>query len=289
MKKITTTQILWAVFFALLLVLLPHTAWMFRQFEPLESEVFAGSWTWADVVSYVAAFAFEAAIAVLIHKLAKRIEETPKRMTRGQKFVYQYLNAISFGLLVATLVSGMANLAHAVQFGQVIKIFTEWGIEPKVYSFAFGGILPLVSLTFARVLSNVVENEELPNPELTEAKQTIAALRKQVHDLRDTEERANKISAKWDEVNKRLEDTTLEYAELKDKFVITEERARIAEERFGAAGDLMRRIFSENKQERIIAVKQWRPQLTGQAIAIIAETSPSYVSEVLNTETVEAQ
>lgn len=278
---ITTTNILWTVYFALLGVLLPHTAWAFRQFEPQNSMVLVGKVTIADVISYVVAFAFEASIAVLTHKLAKRIEGTPKRLTWWQRFLFQYGNAISFGLFISTAVSGMANLAHAVQFGQAMTIFEKWGIPQSVYSFSFGGILPLVSLTFARVLSNVVDDEEGPNPEVEAAKATISDLRSK---LRDSELR---VKATEDQVRKTQADTEAQLKtteeNLRRLLVETEERARIAEERFGAAGDLMRRIFGEDKRERIIAVHQWRPQLTGQAIAIITESSPSHVSEVLKT------
>lgn len=280
--KNATTKILWAVYFALLAVLLPHTAWAFRQYEPAESLKLIGEFTWADLISCVVAFAFEAAIAVLTHKLSKRIEETARRMKgkdRGEKFVYQYLNAISFGLLISTAVSGMANLAHAVQFGRALTIFTQWGIPQDVYSFAFGGILPLVSLTFANVLSNVVEDEEGPNPEVEQAKVTILNLRQQLREiegrLKTTEETIRQQFAELLAGAKTTED------QLRRQLAETEDRARLAEERFGAAGDLMRRIFSEDKRERIIAVHQWRPQLTGQAIAMITESSPAYVSEVL--------
>lgn len=264
MNKNITTQILWAVFFALLAVLLPHTAWAFRQFEPEQSMILIGSFDAADALSYVVAFAFEAAIAVLVHKLAKRIEEV-KPVTRSIKnsdgtftkvsdnwatFKRRYVHPISFGLLIATLVSGMANLAHAVQFGRAMVIFAQWHIPQSVYSVAFGGILPLVSLTFASVLSNVTDSEDAPNPEL-------------------------------DAVKKVNTDLRLHIRELEKKLGDAEDARRTAEERFGALGDLFRRIFSEDKRERIIAVREWRPQLSGSAIAVIAESSPAYVSEVL--------
>lgn len=250
-KTSFTTYVLWTVFIALLLVVWPHTAWAFRQFEPKESTVFFNGFTWADLISYVVAFAFEASIAVLVHKLSKRIEDTPKRMKVWyEKLAFQYVNPISFGLLIATVVSGLANLAHAVQFGVPLKIFTAWGISSDVYSFAFGGILPLVSLTFANVLSNVVDDEEAPNPELTAANETIRNLHKQ---LRDSEGKAKQ----------------------------TEERARLAEERFNAIGDLVKMLFGEDKRQRIVAAhKQW-PELPGSAIAIITGSSAAYVSETL--------
>jgi len=240
---ISTTRILWAVFISLLLVLLPHTAWAFRNWEPEGSSL-------SVITSYVAAFAFEAAIAVLTHKLAKHIEGTPRGKRGWHRFAYRYLNPIAVGLLIATFVSALANLAHAVEFGRAMKIFTEWGIPPSVYSVAFGGILPLASLIFARVLSNVVDDEEAPNPEVEQAKATVLALRQQV---RESEARLK----------------------------TAEDRARLAEERYGAIGDLVKYLFGEDKRQRIVSAhKQW-PQLPGAAIAIIAGASPAYVSEVL--------
>ncbi len=247
----TTTKILWAVYVTFLGVLLPHTAWAFRQFEPVSSPSIFGIMTWADLLSYMVAFAFEASIAVLTHKLSKLIEATPRRVKWWERIRFRYINGIAFGLFVATLVSGMANLAHAVQFGAYMKIFTEWGISQGFYSFAFGGILPLVSLTFANVLSNVTESEEAPNPEITLLNDQIKSVRSQ---LRESEQ-ARKSA---------------------------EEKAATAENRFGAAGDLMKKLFSDDKRERIIAIKEWRPELNGSAIAIIAESTPSHVSETLS-------
>lgn len=239
--KSTTTLILWIVYICLLLVLLPHTAWAFKSMEP-EGGVFT---------AWLAALVFEAAIAALTHKLAKHIEQTAKIRGRLHRFIERYLSPYSIGLFVATAVSMLANLAHAVEFGKPLLIFATWGIPQGLYSVAFGGVLPLASLIFARVLSNVTDSEDAPNPELEGAKQTITGLRRQVH-----------------ETELKLKDA--------------EQRVRIAEERFGAAGDLMRRIFSEDKRERILAVREWKPKLSGAAIALIADSSPAYVSEVLS-------
>lgn len=254
-KTPLTTMILWAVYVSLLAVLLPHTAWAFRQYEPTQSAIIFNDFTWADLVSYMVAFAFEASIAVLTHKLAKRIEETPrsKKLWR-ERFSYRYLNGIAVGLLIATLVSGMANLAHAVEFGRSLQIFALWGVPQGLYSVAFGGILPLVSLTFANVLSNVVESEEAPNPELTQANETIRALRSQV---RESEQRLRSA----------------------------EDRVKTAEDRFGTVTDLAKSMFGEDKRERILfARKQWK-DLPNSAISIIAGASPAYVSEVLSAST----
>ncbi len=270
-KTSLTTYGVWAVFIALLAALLPHTAWAFRQYEPSESTILIGSFTWADLISYVLAFAFEAAIAVLTHKLAKHFEATKevKKQIKNADgtfskvtdewltFKARYVNSFMFGLIITTCVSGMANLAHAVQFGQALTIFTRLGINPNLYSFAFGGVLPLVSLTFANVLSNVTEDEAAPNPEMEEAKKTILSIRQQ---LRDTES--------------KLRDA-------EGRVKAAEEKTRAAEDRFAALGDVVKYLFGEDKRQRIvISRKQW-PQLPGAAIAIIAGASPAYVSEVL--------
>jgi hypothetical protein len=61
---------------------------------------------WGMVTAWAAAFAFEAAIAALTHKLAKHIESTP-RYTAGRVWLrrisYQYLNAYAAGDLVVQL------------------------------------------------------------------------------------------------------------------------------------------------------------------------------------------
>ena len=225
--------ILWAIYIALLAVLLPHTAWAFQQFEPASD-----LWT-----AYAAAFAFEAAIAALTHKLSKHIEQGPKKGKWWPKFSYRYLNAYSVGLVTSLGISALANLAHAVQFGGAMLIFTEWGIPFGVYAFAFGAVLPMISLTFARVLSNVVETDASEDPTLVELRQANADLKKQ---LRESEQ--SRIRAQ----------TQLE-----------------------AFGDVFVKLASNDKRERILAVVRRWPGLSGASIALLTESSPPYVSEVL--------
>lgn len=247
-----TNRILWAVYLSLLGVLLPHTAWAFANFEPGGMGSFLGLFDvpWGNVTAWAAAFAFEAAIAALTHKLAKHIEDVPKHKSAWLRWRKRYLNAYSVGLVAAVGISAMANLAHAVEFGRELAIFVRWGVPFGVYSVAFGAILPLVSLLFARVLSNVVDGEVAANPELERANQAI--------------QRANQT-----------------VAELRRQLRETERRASVAEERFGAAGDLFVRLFADEKRQRIAAAAQMWPALAHSAIAVIAGSSPSYVSEVL--------
>ena len=61
-----TNNLLWIIYLALLIVLLPHTAWAFSRFESP-----AMGWLgiqWGLVTAWAAAFAFEAALAALTHK-----------------------------------------------------------------------------------------------------------------------------------------------------------------------------------------------------------------------------
>lgn len=233
--KLTTNHVLWVIYISLLLVLLPHTAWLFLQFEPSGSLGIGAAWA--------GAIAFESAIAVLTHKLAKRIGETPKRYSGWLRFKWQYVNAYSVGLLISVSVSALANLAHAVQFGQSLVIFAEWGLPAKLYQLAFGAVLPVVSLLFARVLSTEAENEET-DPELERAKSTERELRRELQIVR-----------------KELE---------------------ASEQRANAVGDLMARLFAAEKRQRVLAVRERWPKLNAGAIAVITEASPSYVSEILS-------
>lgn len=230
-----TNRTLWGIYLALLGVLLPHTAWAFNRFEPVGATGTATAWA--------AAFAFEAAIATLTHKLAQHIEQVPRHKDAWLRWRKRYLNAYSLGLVIAMSVSALANLAHAVQFGGVLSIFDKWGVPFAVYAVAFGGILPLVSLLFARVLSNVAETEAIPNEELETAKATIRELR----------------------------------SDLK----ATEQRAQAAEQRFAAIGDLAAALFGDEKRQRILAAYNRWPELPAATIATIAGASPSYTSEVL--------
>jgi hypothetical protein len=231
-----TNAILWVIYGALLAVLMPHTAWAFQQFEP--------PGVWGTVTAWAGALAFEAAIAALTHKLARHIEALPNFKDGRKRFSKRYLNAYSLGLIFAVGVSTLANVAHAVQFGIEIEIFAAWGVPFAVYAVAFGGILPLASLVFARVLSNVNETEHEADPAVTKANDTIRELRASV---READKRAND-----------------------------------AEARFSAIGDMARRLFSDDMRERIITTKQLWPALPQSHVATVAESSPAYVSEVLN-------
>lgn len=244
--------LLWVIYSLLLLVLLPHTAWMFSQAEPTEPGLFGVHW--GLLTAWLAAIVFELVIAAMTHKLSTHISNTPRYNDAKKRLQARYLNAYGAGLLLAWLVSTYANLAHAVEFGQPIRIFADWGMPVWSYSVAFGAILPTASLLFAWVLSSVIEQdvtEAQANPDLQKANMTIHQLRQQ---LRDSE----------------------------DNRILAEKKAAEAETRFAAAGDLFAALFAEQKRDRIIFARQQWPELKDSAIAVITDTSTGYVSEVLN-------
>jgi len=226
-----TNRLLWLIYLALLGVLLPHTAWAFGMFEP-------DGW---QGLGWIAALAFEGAIAAFTWRLKQAIEDT-KRVKGWRRFRLCYLNVYSAGLLAAVGISSAANWAHAVQFGVPFKVFTEYQVPPNLYAIGFGAILPFCSLLFARILADAPVTEEELNPELEQAK--------------------------------------ADNRQLKLKLRETEERAALAEARFQAMGDLAIILTAEDKRRRIVAAHKRWPQLTASSLAIVADASPAYVSAV---------
>jgi len=260
-KADRTKYLLWGIYLCLLGVLLPHTAWLFGSFEP--------DGTLGLVTGWAGALAFEAAIAVLTHKLAQHWERAPVRQERWKtsgwvRLRYWYGNAYLAGLAVSVGVSSLANLAHAVEYGRALQIFARWGIEPPVYQVAVGAVLPIASLLFAAVLSNTVEVEDAPNPDLEKAKADLLETRRALRASEDQRRAAEEARARSEQ-----------------------ERAN-AEQRFAAAGDLLAGLMQAEKRQRILAVNAALPKLQpGEEIplsllALVSGASVAYVSEVLS-------
>lgn len=224
---------LWAIYFCLLVVLLPHTAWAFGQFEP-------PGFAW---LGWVAAFAFEGAIAALTWRLKQRIEQVPNSRAWRVRFTRRYLNMYGLGLLVAIGVSSLANWSHAVEFGFTFAAFGDYGLPPLLYSLTFGAILPICSLLFAHILADTTGTEQIEDERITQANNAIRELRREVREA--------------------------------------EQRAALAEQRFEAIGDLAIILTAEDKQARIRATRQRWPELPAASVAYIADASRSYTSEVL--------
>jgi hypothetical protein len=178
-----TTIMIWFIFASLLLVLLPHTAWAFQQFEP------SANW----LTPWAAAIAFELAIAILTHKLSEKIASV-----RGRgKFRERYLNAYGVGLCIALAVSATANVMHASQFA------SEAYDSPFLVA-TFGGVLPLVSLLFARVLSQVSDdaNDETDTAaDLQKMTGQVSRLQAQADRMKTHVAELQTKAALWDKLN----------------------------------------------------------------------------------------
>lgn len=232
-------RLLWIIYIALLGVLLPHTAWTFSQFEPQGQAL----------VGWIAALAFEGAIAAFTWRLKQHIEASPRHKATWKRFHVRYLNTYSAGLTVAIAISAAANFAHAVEFARPFILFTQYRISPALYSVGFGAILPLCSLLFARVLADVRSTEAEEDTALTEEKTK----------RREAERARRQAEADLQQLS-----------------------ARLAE-----AEGMVRWMFAEEKRQRIAAIHEQWPALPNSAIAVLAEASTSYVSEVLKPPTEE--
>lgn len=258
-KRVSANTLLWAIYIALLVVLLPHTAWTFSQFEDLAPGALGVQW--GKVIAWVAAFAFEAAIAVFTHKLTDHNSSCPRYSSGNvawRTFSYKYLNPFSVALTLALAYSALANFTHAVEFGQPLAAFGGWSLAPMFYSVTFGATLPACSLVFALVLSSAVESAEVPNAELAKARDKLTAVR---GELRDAKEGLAESEASLDQAKSELAQAKAAFAE---------------------ANTLGGRLFSTEKKQRILfAFERW-PGISRSVIAELTDSSGAYVSEVLN-------
>jgi hypothetical protein len=184
-----TTVVIWIIFAALLLVLLPHTAWAFSLFEDTES-------AFGKITPWAAAIAFEMAIAALTHKLAGQIA-TVKRGTAWQKFSARYINAYGIGLAISLVVSATANISHA-------SAYARPGYGGAGFVIVFGGILPMVSLLFARVLSaaqDAQEDETSAIEELQKTKVKLDRLQGEHERMKTALQDARKQADLWKHLN----------------------------------------------------------------------------------------
>lgn len=267
MTKGATYYLIWAIYLCLLAVLLPHTAWLFGSFEP------AGWLGWAT--GWAGAIAFEASIAVLTHKLAQRWDAAPVKTERWKaspwaRARYWYANVYLAGLGVSVVISALANLAHAVEYGKTLAIFTQWGISPALYQISFGAVLPVTSLLFASVLSQVSETEDAANPEAERAMSALASARADIAEARK--------AARESDAQRRIAEAERTRAE--------QERDQ-ADQRFAAVGDLLAALMTSDKRQRLLMVRNVAPKLLPDGdlnltlLAMIAGVSQSYASEVV--------
>jgi hypothetical protein len=242
--KLTSNHVLWAIYLALLATMLPHTAWVFAQFESTAPGLLG--WEWGKAVAWTAAFAFEAAIAVFTNKLKTHNEKVPRYQKNPtlRKFSYRYLNPFTIALIIALSYSALTNFTHAVQFQRPLNVISDYSIPPWIYSVTFGAILPLCALVFALALSTSTDTESNRDEELAVAKKTERAANKEAAQLRKDLEEAN---------------TRFDTAELEFAF-----------------------LSAPLAKDRIKGAHQHWPELTNKGTAIVAKASQAYASEVIN-------
>lgn len=252
-RRLSVNTLLWAIYISLLAVLLPHTAWTFSQFEE--------PGLWGKVIAWVAAFAFEAAIAVFTHKLTEYNASCPRYSSGNvawRTFSYKYLNPFSVALTLALAYSALANFTHAVEFGQPLAAFGDWSLAETFYSVTFGATLPACSLVFAMVLSSTVESVEVVDEELAKMQGKLTAVRGELGDVK------NELA----ESEAALEQVKSELAQ--------------AEVSFAEANTLGGRLFATEKKQRILFASERWAGISRSVIAVLTDSSGAYVSEVLN-------
>jgi len=163
------------IYVALLGVLLPHTAWAFSRFQEVEGWYGQKN----TILAWALAIVFELTIFAITYHLKGLIEKSSRMKQKAdelrlafawRKFSSAWVNAFGLLLLLASGVSALANFSYAVEFGQPFLAFTRYELSPTIYELAFGGILPIVSLIFARILADTAEAEETRTTGEQEAK-----------------------------------------------------------------------------------------------------------------------
>jgi uncharacterized protein YukE len=274
--KINHIHLFWGVYIAFLFVLWPQAAWTIGQFQ----DVTGTQWTILGVQASPLAWAlsgvFEATIVIVTHRLNIHWMEMPHRYKAAdmgrKRFAYRWLNVYAVALIVAMVVSAIANFTHVVEFTNTgLKIFTgsQWAVW--IYQVIFGLALPGVSFVFARVLSTMRESEQEDDPafvkakaELKEANSTIRSLQQTIRQteqtIRDTEQRH---SAAIRQAEHLLEES---------------------EQRYRAVGDVVRWLFgtTESLRDRVRGVRTAFPKLSQNGIAQVLGCSVSTVNDALD-------
>lgn len=253
--KISIRHLHWLIYIALLGALLPHTAWAFAQFQ---SD--GGAW-----LAWPLAFVFEGGIFAFTHNLVESIEKSSRlRQKEGEDWLaftwrqlsVGYVNISGLGLLICSTVSGLANFSYAVTFSRALDVY---GIPMLPLELAFGGVLPFISLVFARVLANTEAEHQ---PDDTEAK-----LRSELRRAKATVEQLRQSKG-----------------EAEQQELVAKDRAKTAEQKLQQLQDVAKYIelASNSAEVRVKAAKRLWPDVTQATLAEIAGASPSYTSQVLN-------
>jgi len=268
LPKINNTHLFWGVYVAFLLVLLPQVAWTIGQFQ----DQTGSQWTFLGVkaspLAWFLAGVFEATIAIVTYRLNAHWMDMPNRYKADdmskKRFAYRWRNVYAVALIVAMVVSSIANFTHVVEFTNTsLKIFTGSPWAVGVYQVIFGLALPGVSFVFARVLSTMQETEQEDDPafaktkvELKEANATIRSLEKTIRQIEQ-------------DYSARIRET--------------EHQLNESEQRYRAVGDVIRWLFGKDEilRDRIRGIRTAFPNLSQNGIAQLIGCSVSTVNDAL--------
>jgi len=285
MKKINSTTLFWVVYVAFLFVLWPQAAWTINQMQDATSKQVAMMGVAASPLAWALSGVVEATIAIVTHRLNEHWRVMPPRYKAAdmgkKRFAYRWLNTYAIALIIAMLISAVANYTHVVQFtNATLKVFDGNPNAIRAYQVLFGLALPGVSFVFARVLSTMQESEQDDDPAFAKAKADLkeanSTIRQMQVSIRETE---HQYSVKMTETEQR-------YSVL---FADAERRLEESEQRYRAVGDVVRYLFGKEiaLKDRIRGVRTSFPNLSQNGIAQLLSCSVSTVNDALQGYVVE--
>jgi DNA-binding transcriptional regulator YiaG len=268
LPKINNTHLFWGVYITFLFVLLPQAAWTIGQFQDMTGTQWAFMGVTASPLAWSLAAVIEATIAIVTHRLNVHWMEMPKRYKADdmakKRFAYRWLNVYAVTLIVAMLISAVANYTHVVQFtNPALQVFKNSAWAVQVYQLIFGFALPGVSFVFARTLSTMRESEQEDDPAFAKAK---ADLKEANSNIRSLEQSIRQTEQQYS-------------AKLKE----TEHLLYESEQRYRAVGDVVRWLFGKEEvlAERIRGIRTSFPNLSQNGIAQLLGCSVSTVNDAL--------
>ncbi len=268
--KVSSTTLFWAVYVGFLFVLWPQAAWTIDQFQDASNGKWMLMGVSASPLAWALSGAIEATIGIVTHRLNQYWLDMPKLYKavdkRMKRFVYRWLNVYAVALVVAMLVSAIANYTHVVEFtNSSLRVFEGNQNVIKVYQIVFGLALPGVSFVFARVLSSMQESEQEEDPALAKAKLELK------------------------EANATIREKDLAIRQANGAVRQTEQKLEESEQRYRAVGDVIRYLFGTDMalRERIRGVRTSFPNLSQNGIAQLLSCSTSTVNEALQGYVVE--
>jgi hypothetical protein len=180
------TAVIWLVYVALLVVMLPHTQRAAARFEP---ENIIGA-----VSSFAFALVFELAYIVFMHGQVEHLKQNRRARANEAKSHHlwrKWGTAYSAALLVALIITFLANTWHTT------SSVDSQNVYDVSMAFVFGAVLPVMSILFASILARVDTFEIKIESDLN---QQIAKLNRE---LGKVNQQNDKLTQQIQELNQR--------------------------------------------------------------------------------------